>query len=55
MRALFGLDPDGQRARAINAAELFERALGFFARPSLMKVLRGPRSPWRQMQVAAGA
>ncbi len=53
MRALFGLDPDGGRARSIDAAELFERALSFFARPYAMKILRGPRSPWRQMQEAA--
>src|SRR6185312_3618134 len=31
MRALFGVDPDGQRAREIDAAGLFEEALSFFA------------------------
>ena len=55
MRALFGLDPDAQRARSIDAAALFERALSFFARAYPAKMLRGPRSPWRQMQQAARA
>src|SRR4029077_17048782 len=31
MRALFGLDPDGGRAQAIDAAGLFERALSFYS------------------------
>ncbi len=31
MRALFGLDPDGAQARAVDAAGLFEQALGFYA------------------------
>ena len=31
MRALFGLDPDGERARSIDAAALFEQALSYYA------------------------
>jgi cytochrome P450 len=31
MRALFGVDPDGKRARAIDAAGLFEEALAFYS------------------------
>ena len=53
MRALFGLDPDGERARAIDAAGLFEDALGFFASDYLLRVFRGRRSPWARMQRAA--
>ncbi len=53
LRALFGLDPDGQRARAIDAAGLFEDALAFYASDYLLRVFRGPRSPWGRMQRAA--
>ena len=53
MRALFGLDPDGERARAIDAAGLFEEALAFYASDYLLRVFRGPRSPWGRMQAAA--
>ena len=53
MRALFGLDPDGGRARAIDAAGLFEEALAFYASDYLLRVFRGKRSPWGHMQVAA--
>jgi cytochrome P450 len=53
MRALFGLDPDGRAARDIDAAGLFEEALSFFASDYLLRVLRGPRSPWARMQAAA--
>jgi len=53
MRSLFGLDPDGDRARAVDAPALFERALSFFARVYAAKMLRGPGSPWRQMRRAA--
>jgi len=52
MRALFGLDPDGRAARSIDAAGLFEEALGFYASDYLLRVLRGPRSPWARMQAA---
>ena len=53
MRALFGLDPDGTRARSFDAAELFERALSFYGQIHVMKMLRGPGSPWRRMKQAA--
>jgi cytochrome P450 len=53
MRALFGLDPDGQRARSIDAAGLFERALSFYASDYILRILRTPRSPWARMQQAA--
>jgi cytochrome P450 len=53
MRALFGLDPDGERARAIDAAALFERALSFYASEYILRVFRGRLSPWARMQAAA--
>jgi cytochrome P450 len=53
MRALFGLDPDGERARAIDAAELFEQALAFYASEYILRILRGRGSPWDRMQKAA--
>jgi cytochrome P450 len=53
MRALFGLDPDGQRARSVDAAGLFERALSYYATEYLARVLRGPFTPWARMQKAA--
>jgi cytochrome P450 len=53
MRALFGLDPDSQRARAIDAAGLFEQALSFYATEYLLRVFRGPRTPWARLQAAA--
>ncbi len=53
MRALFGVDPDGREARAIDAAALFEEALAFYASEYMLRVLRGPRSPWGRMQAAA--
>jgi len=53
MHALFGLDPDGQAARAIDAAGLFEEALSFYSSDYFLRVLRGPRSPWARMQRAA--
>jgi cytochrome P450 len=49
MRALFGLDPDGQRARAIDAASLFEEALSFYSTPYPARLLRGPRTPWSRL------
>ncbi len=54
MRALFGLDPDGERARSIDAAGLFEQALSFFTSEPLLRVLRGPFTPWARLQQAAG-
>jgi cytochrome P450 len=53
MRALFGVDPDGERARAIDAAGLFEEALAFYASDYFLRVLRTPKSPWARMQRAA--
>ena len=53
MRALFGLDPDGPQARAINAAELFEEALSFYSTDYFLRVLRGPFTPWAKLQQAA--
>ena len=55
MRALFGLDPDGPRAREIDAARLFEQALRFYAIPYPMRMLRGPRSPWSRLVNASRA
>ncbi len=48
MRALLGLDPDdgGQGAAA---ADHFERALGFYGIDYHLRLLRGPRSPWRKL------
>jgi cytochrome P450 len=53
MRALFGLDPDGDRARAIDAAGLFERALSFYSSDYLLRIFRNRFSPWAKMQKAA--
>jgi cytochrome P450 len=53
MRALFGLDPDGSRARAIDAAGLFEEALAFYSSDYLLRVFRVRGSPWARMQRAA--
>jgi cytochrome P450 len=53
MRALFGLDPDGEAARAIDAAAMFEEALAFYASEYVLRILRGKRSPWGRMQAAA--
>jgi len=48
MRALLGLDPDGD-GKGADAAEHFERALGFFGIDYALRLLRGPGSPWRKM------
>jgi len=53
MRALFGLDPDGARARAIDAAGLFEQALSFYSTEFALRALRGPHTPWARLQAAA--
>jgi cytochrome P450 len=53
MRALFGLDPDGERARSIDAAGLFEEALSFYSSDYLLRILRAPFTPWARMQKAA--
>src|ERR1700691_1710168 len=55
MRALFGLDPDGETARAVDAAGLFEQALSFFSSEYALRMLRGPYTPWARMQQAARA
>jgi cytochrome P450 len=53
MRALFGIDPDGAAAREIDAAALFERALWFYASGYQYRFLRGPPTPWAQLQEAS--
>lgn len=53
MRALFGLDPDGGRAKEIDAAGLFEQALSFYSTPYPARLLRGPRTPWSKLVSAA--
>jgi cytochrome P450 len=54
MRALFGLDPDAAGART-DVARNFELGLGFWARDYLLQVLRGPGTPFAQMQSARRA
>jgi cytochrome P450 len=53
MRALFGLDPDREPARGVDAAGLFERALSFYATEYALRLLRGPMTPWARMQQAS--
>ena len=53
LRALFGLDPDGSRAREIDAAGLFEEALAFYASDYFLRIFRVRGSPWARMQSAA--
>jgi cytochrome P450 len=53
MRALFGLDPDGDRARSIDAAGLFEQALSYYASEYLLRIFRGPFTPWARLQATA--
>ena len=48
MRALLGLDPDDAGHGAL-AARHFERALAFYGIEYHLRLLRGPRSPWRRM------
>jgi len=52
MRALFGLDPDGRQAGAVDAAVLFEEALAYYATDYLMRIPRGPFTAWSKMQKA---
>lgn len=54
MRALFGLDPDEQ-GKGAQAAIEFERALSFYGTDFAVRVMRGPRTPWRRMQTARRA
>ncbi len=53
MRALFGLDPDGDAARSIDAAELFEQALAFYASAYQYRFLRTRGTPWGRLQEAS--
>jgi cytochrome P450 len=53
MRALFGLDPDGERSRSIDAARLFESALSYYSSEYALRVLRGPFTPWARLQANA--
>ena len=54
MRALFGFDPNAAGAR-IDVARSFEQGLGFWARDYWLQVMRGPRTPFAQMQRARRA
>ena len=54
MRSLFGFDPDAAGART-DMAQKFEQGLGFWARDYWLQVLRGPGSPFAQMQRARTA
>ncbi len=51
MRALLGLDPD-DGGRGAAAAEHFERALSFYGAEYHLRLLRGPRSPWRRLMAS---
>jgi cytochrome P450 len=51
MRALLGLDPDDDGKGGV-AAEHFERALGFYGIDFHLRLVRGPRSPWRRMNAS---
>jgi cytochrome P450 len=55
MRALFGLDPDGARAKNTDAAAQFETALSFYATEYTSRFLRGPFTPHAKLQRAAKA
>jgi cytochrome P450 len=51
MRALFGFEPDVAGART-DMARNFERGLGFWAHAYWFQVVRGPGTPFAQMQQA---
>jgi cytochrome P450 len=53
MRALFGIDPDGAAAREIDAAAMFEQALGFYASAYQLRFIRSPGTPWARLQRAS--
>jgi retinoid hydroxylase len=53
MRALFGLEPDGERARSIDAAGLFERALSYYSSEYVLRIFRGPFTPWARLRETA--
>ncbi len=52
MRALFGIEPDGPAARKIDAAAMFEQALGFFSSGPEFRFIRMPGTPWARLQDA---
>ncbi len=52
MKALFGIDPDGEAAAKIDAAEMFEQALAFYASGYQHRFIRGPKTPWARLQEA---
>ena len=52
MRALLGLDPDGERARFLDAAGLWEEALSYYTSEYALRILRGPFTPWARRQRA---
>src|SRR5437764_10093190 len=54
MRALFGFDPDAAGAMT-DVARQFEQGLGFWSRDYVLQVLRGPGTPFAQMQAARQA
>ena len=54
MRALFGFDPDSAGSMT-DVARQFEVGLGFWARDYLLQVIRGPGTPFAQMQGARQA
>jgi cytochrome P450 len=54
MRALFGLHPDEEPAKGTDAADLFERALSFYATEYTTRFLRGPLTPYARLRRAAG-
>jgi retinoid hydroxylase len=54
MRALFGLDPDEQGQGAQSAVD-FERALSFYGTDFVIRLMRGPRTPWARMTAARKA
>jgi cytochrome P450 len=54
MRALFGLDPDEEGQGAQSAVD-FERALSFYGTDFVVRLMRGPRTPWARMQHARKA
>ncbi len=51
MRSLLGLDP-ARSATGARAAQLFERALGFYGIDYPLRMLRGPGTPFRKLLAA---
>ncbi|MBJ7332521.1 MAG: cytochrome P450 [Solirubrobacteraceae bacterium] len=52
MRALFGLDPDGQVVRTTDASRLFTEALHYYSYDIPVQALRGPGTPHQRMVTA---